>query len=359
MDLGLFTMPLHPPGSNLTETLKSDLDQIIRLDELGYSEAWIGEHYTAEWENIPSPELFIAQAIPLTKQIRLGTGVTCMPNHNPFVLANRIAQLDHMAEGRFNWGIGTGSFPGDMRVFGYWGDNPTVNNSQYTRAALDTILQLWEDPKPGVYESEWWKFTIPEVEEDIGLRAHIRPYQQPHPPIALAGISPRSSTLKMAASRGWIPMSINLIPPVLLKTHWEAIEEGARESGRSAESGAWRVAREIFVAETSAAARKQVLDGVIARDFNEYFLRLLPKVGMLGLMKNDPDMADSDVTIEYLIDNVFIVGSVDEVAQKLNDLRGDIGEFGTLLAMGHEWEPHGPWLESMSLLKNEVLPKIS
>ena len=111
--------------------------------------------------------------------------------------------------------------------------------------------------------------------------------------------------------------------------------------------------------KTSAAARKQVLDGVIARDFNEYFLRLLPKVGMLGLMKNDPDMADSDVTIEYLIDNVFIVGSVDEVAQKLNDLRGDIGEFGTLLAMGHEWEPHGPWLESMSLLKNEVLPKIS
>ena len=154
-------------------------------------------------------------------------------------------------------------------------------------------------------------------------------------------------------------MSINLIPPVLLKTHWEAIEEGARESGRSAESGAWRVAREIFVAETSAAARKQVLDGVIARDFKEYFLRLLPKVGMLGLMKNDPDMADSDVTIEYLIDNVFIVGSVDEVAQKLNDLRGEIGAFGTLLAMGHEWEPHGPWLESMSLLKNEVVPKIS
>ncbi len=56
MDLGFFTMPLHPPGSNLTETLKSDLDQIIKLDELGYTEAWIGEHFTAEWENIPSPE---------------------------------------------------------------------------------------------------------------------------------------------------------------------------------------------------------------------------------------------------------------------------------------------------------------
>ena len=80
---------------------------------------------------------------------------------------------------------------------------------------------------------------------------------------------------------------------------------------------------------------------------------------MLPLLKNDPDMPDSDVTIEYLVDNVFIVGSVDEVAQKLNDLRGEIGPFGTLLAMGHEWEPYEAWYESMALLKNEVLPKVA
>ena len=350
---------LAPAGSNLTETLKSDLDQIVKLDELGYSEAWIGEHFTSEWENIPSPELFIAQAIPVTKRIRLGTGVSCMPNHHPFVLASRIAQLDHMAEGRFNWGVGTGAFPGDMQVFGYWGDSPPINSQSYTRAALDTILQLWTDPRPGVYESEGWRFTIPETDDEIGLRAHIRPYQQPHPPIGVAGVSPRSSTLKMAAVRGWIPMSINLIPPVLLKTHWDAIDEGARESGRTPNRGEWRVAREILVAETGAEARRLAREGIIARDFKQYFLRLLPKVGMLALMKNDPDMADSDVTIDYLIDNVFIVGSVDEVAQKLNDLRGEIGEFGTLLAMGHEWDPYDAWYGSMSLLKNEVLPKVA
>ena len=359
MEAGLFTMPLHPPGANLTETLKSDLDQIVKLDELGYSEAWIGEHFTAVWENIPSPELLIAQAIPLTKRIRLGTGVSCMPNHNPFVLANRIAQLDHMAEGRFNWGVGTGSFPGDMEVFGYWGDDAAIDNRTYTRAALDTILRLWTDPRPGVYESEGFRFTIPEPQDDVGLRAHVRPYQQPHPPIGVAGVSPRSSTLKMAAHRGWIPMSINLVPPVQLKTHWDAIEEGAREAGREPDCGAWRVAREVFVAESGAEARRHAREGILARDFKGYFFRLLPKVGMMGLLKNDPDMSDSDVTIDYLIDNVFIVGSVDEVAQQLNELRGEIGAFGTLLAMGHEWDPYDAWFESMSLLKNEVLPKVS
>ena len=154
-------------------------------------------------------------------------------------------------------------------------------------------------------------------------------------------------------------MSINLIPPTLLKTHWDAIRAGALEAGREADLSTWRVAREIFVAETSAKARNHALNGVMARDFQDYFLRLLPKVGMLQLLKNDPNMADSDVTMEYLVDNLFIVGNVDEVAQKLNDLREEVGQFGTLLAMGHEWEPKGAWHQSFSLLKNEVLPKLS
>ena len=82
MEVGYFTMPLHPPGSNLTETLEDDLEQIVVLEKLGYKEAWIGEHFTAKWENIPAPDIFIAHALALTDRIILGTGVTCMPNHN-------------------------------------------------------------------------------------------------------------------------------------------------------------------------------------------------------------------------------------------------------------------------------------
>jgi limonene 1,2-monooxygenase len=101
MRYGYFMMPLHPPGSDPSQTLEMDLKQIERLDELGFDEAWIGEHFTAEWENIPAPDVFIAAALQRTKRIKLGTGVACLPNHNPFMLAHRIAQLDHMARGRF------------------------------------------------------------------------------------------------------------------------------------------------------------------------------------------------------------------------------------------------------------------
>ena len=119
MELGYFTMPLHPPGSNLTLTLEHDLQQIITLDKLGYREAWIGEHFTAQWENIPAPDLFIAQALGLTDNIILGTGVTCLPNHDPFMLAHRIAAARSHGKGDgFHWGVGSGGFVGGLR--GLW-----------------------------------------------------------------------------------------------------------------------------------------------------------------------------------------------------------------------------------------------
>jgi len=357
MDLGFFMMPLHPPGSNIANTLEADLEQLVYLDKLGFSEAWIGEHYTAEWENIPAPDLLIAQALGITSQIRLGTGVTCMTNHNPISIAQRIAQLDKMSKGRLMWGVGSGGFPGDLNVFGF--DPKTGDNREMTRQAVELVLKLWDDPVPGRYRSKWWDFTIPEPEEDIALRVHLKPYQDPHPPIGVAGVSPKSETLTMAGERGWLPMSINFVPVEMLQSHWTAVSDGAEKAGKTADRTNWRVAREVVVAETTAEARRQALEGTLARDMEGYFLKLLPRSKMLGLLKTDPDMPDSDVTVEYLVDNIFIVGTPEEVTEKLSDLNERTGGFGTLMAMGHEWEPMGFWENSMGLLKSEVMPNLA
>jgi alkanesulfonate monooxygenase SsuD/methylene tetrahydromethanopterin reductase-like flavin-dependent oxidoreductase (luciferase family) len=357
MEVGYFTMPLHPPGSNITQTLADDLEQIVTLDELGYREAWIGEHFTFAWENIPVPDLFIAQALGMTKNIILGTGVHCMPNHNPMMLAHRVAQLDHMARGRFYWGIGSSSTPGDYEMFGF---DPEVSDRRaYTRDALEIILQIWEDPKPGLYESKHWRFRIPEPVDEVGLAFHLKPYTKPHPPIAIAGVSPRSETLIQAGERGWIPMSINLVPSEIIKTHWDAVEEGARNAGRTADRSIWRIAREVYIAETTEQARKEALEGTMGRDFQDYWLRLMPWSKTLDRMKLDPDMPDSDVTPEYLMDALWIVGSPDDVADQLRQLYEEVGGFGVLLAMGHEWQPKDRWVNSMTLLAKEVMPRLA
>ena len=356
MDLGYFTMPLHPPGSDLTQTLEDDLNQIETLDGLGYAEAWIGEHFTAAWENIPAPDLFIASALARTPNIKLGTGVTCMPNHTPFILAHRIAQLDHMAKGRFQWGVGSGGFPGDLEVSGF--DPAGSDHRLMTRDALELVLKIWEDPQPGVYEHEHWKFTIPEPVDDFGLRLHITPYQKPHPPIAVAGVSPNSDTLVLAGERGWIPMSMNILPARIVKSHWDAVEKGARSARRMPDRSTWRIAREIYVAETTAQARKEALEGVLSRDFEQYFLPLLTRMKALDLVKVDPDIPDSDVTPEYLADHVWVVGSPADVTEKLQRLYDDVGGFGVLLAMGHEWQPETQWIQSMTMLATEVVPRL-
>ena len=143
MQLGYFTMPLHPPGANPADTLAHDLAELEALDRLGFREAWIGEHITSEWENIPAPDLLIAQALARTSQMRLATGVSCLPNHDPMMLAQRIAQLDHMARGRLNWGIGSGGFPGDIEMTGY--KENVAGQRQVTRDVLDAVLDLWSD----------------------------------------------------------------------------------------------------------------------------------------------------------------------------------------------------------------------
>jgi len=173
MQLGYFTMPLHPPGADLAESMEMDLAQIVALEALGYREAWVGEHFTSEWENIPCPDLFIAQALAHTRRIVLGTGVNCLPNHHPLLLSQRIAQLDQMARGRFAWGIGSGGFLGDFQLLDL--DPQALAQRALTREVLDEILFLWDDPAPGVREHPRWRYRVPEYDAEIGIRLHARP----------------------------------------------------------------------------------------------------------------------------------------------------------------------------------------
>jgi len=358
MRLGYFAMPLHPPGADPAQTLDDDLDQLATLDRLGYEEAWIGEHFTAQWENIPCPDLFIARALGVTKTMTLATGVSCLPNHDPLMLAQRIAQLDQMARGRFYWGVGSGGFPGDFELFEV--DGKSGQQRGITREVLDTVIALWTDPKPGVYASrdKHWRFRIPEPQDDIGLRLHLRPYQRPHPPIGVAGVSANSETLVLAGERGYIPMSINFVPPRILKTHWEAVATGAARAGRVADRATWRIARDVYVADTDVQARREALNGPLARDYRDYFLRLLPKLRGFDMLKVDPAMPDARVTLEYLCDNIWIVGSPETVAAKVVALDEAVGGFGTLLVIAHEWQPRTAWERSMTLLKEQVLPRL-
>ncbi len=356
MKAGYFTMPLHPPGADTAASLEMDLAQVIALEQLGFTEAWIGEHISSEWENIPAPDLFIAQALARTSKIVFGTGVNCLPNHSPLMLAQRIAQLDQMARGRFYWGIGSGGFPGDFEVLDL--DPASLAQRGITREVLDEILYLWGDPAPGLRDHARWRYRVPKRDSEIGIRLHMKPYQKPHPPIGVAGIGPKSDMLTLAGERGWIPMSINVVTTPVLQMHWKTYTEAAARVNRPVDRATWRICRDVYVGDTPEQARRDVIDGVLGRDWREYFLPILRRTNTMMGPKIDPAMPDDAVTPEYLAENLWIVGDVAEVTAKLRKLYDDVGGFGTLLVIGHEWVPGDRWHRSMTRLAREVLPAL-
>ena len=171
MEIGYFTMPSHPPECGLKEGHDWDLQVLRWLDELGYQEAWIGEHHTAPWEPHPAPDLLLAQALLQTKNIRLGPGGFLLPYHHPAELANRVAMLDHLSEGRLNFGVAASGLPSDWAMFNV--DGMSGQNRDMTREALDIILKMWTEDAPLTHKGKFWTVTKP----DTDVRLPQTPYQ--------------------------------------------------------------------------------------------------------------------------------------------------------------------------------------
>ena len=123
MRLGMFMMPVHPPDRTFWSTLEEDSEKSVLADRLGFDELWLGEHFSATTEPIPSPLMFFAGLLERTQTIAFGTAVINLPNHHPAIVAAEAAQFDHMSKGRFMLGVGPGGLVSDFELFG----NPDVH----------------------------------------------------------------------------------------------------------------------------------------------------------------------------------------------------------------------------------------
>ena len=173
MRFGTFMAPFHPVGQNPTLAIERDLDTIVHLDQLGFAEAWVGEHHSAGYEIIASPEVFLAVAAERTKHIKLGTGVSSLPYHHPLMLADRMVLLDHLTRGRIMLGVGPGQLTSDAGMMGI----PSDQQRPRMEEALDVMMRLLRG-ETVTYECEW--FTVHEA------RLQMRPYSDPCFDIAVA-----------------------------------------------------------------------------------------------------------------------------------------------------------------------------
>lgn len=349
---GMFIMPFHPPTKPVAQCYDEDLELIIRAEELGFSEFWIGEHHTMKYENIVSPELMIARALGETNSLRMGPAPVCLQQHHPAQVAGRLAMLDQLSKGRINVCFGPGSVTADQELYGV----DPKNGGEMTQEAIDMILKLWTSEPPYELPGKFWNISLKRtVDEETGIGFMPKPYQKPHPPIVVPAMSRNSYSMKFAGQRGFAPFAHCLVTGNIVADMFRTYEAAALEAGRQPDRSHYRVARSIFLADTTAEARRRAKENSLGTCF-EYIGRLFDKGLGRKMYKRDLDMPDSDCNLDFLMNEQIIAGDVDEVLRRLLELVDETGPFGTLVLMGYDWDDKQSWLRSMELFARELMP---
>ena len=357
MELGFFTMPIHPLGKDWRKSLAEDREAFLLADELGYTEAYVGEHVTDKAEQITSCTMFLASLASAVKNIRLGTGTVNLPNAHPANVAAQVAMLDHLLDGKFNFGISPGGLASDAEAFG----NLDEDRGAMFLECIDTVLKIWDSEAPYSIKGDYWTVTTERTQiPEIGQGTMPKPLQRPHPPIVVRVVAPFSNGVTEAAARGWDPISANFLMPQWVASHWLKYVEGCERVGRNADPANWRVAKSVFVADDLDVARNYATnpDSPYVFYYKQLFTKLV-KHGRINLFKDHKDQPDEEVTLEKVCDKLIIWGTPDKVTDELLAFREVTGDFGTLLTAGKDWADPDLARRSMVLMAEKVKPAVN
>jgi len=335
MRFGIFLAPFHPNNENPTLAIDRDMALVQHLDTLDYDEAWIGEHHSGGFEIISSPEIFCAAAAQVTKHIKVGSGVISLPYHNPFMIANRVTQLDHMTRGRFMFGFGPGALAGDAYRMGV----DPEQSRRMMHEAIDVIMPLLRGEMVNA-ETDWFKMQ--------DARLQLPAYTEGGPEVAVA--SSRSPTGALAAGRhGTGMLSIGGTSDAALEAHsknWATCEETAAQNGQTVSRDNWRMVTLMHVAETRQKAPDNVAFGL--KQWTKYF----SDVATFPIIP--PGVDDP---MEYLIESKSaMIGTPDYACEFIDHLMKGTGGFGALMQLAHNWADWEQTKRSYELIARYVAP---
>ena len=359
MRLGFFTMPLHPRQRDPAVTLQEDRAAIILADRLGFHDAFVGEHLTDPEENVTNSFIFLATLIAETKSIKLASGTSNLSHSHPVLVAAHAAMFDHLAKGRFIFGVSPGALSSDAEALGILGED----RNRLFAEAIDVILAIWErDPPYDIdFPGNRFKVTTGTTQvPNVGRGTMYKPYQKPRPEIVGTVVAPHSKGVIAMGERDFHPLSANFLLPHWLPSHWANYQEGKRKAGAVAKPEDWRVARTIFVADDQKTAERYGREDPNS-PYRYYWDKLranMMRARRHVIFKKHEAEDDSAVTIERLLDELVICGTPDKVADQIMALREQAGPFGEIVYAGMDWVDERLARRSMELMAEQVMPRI-
>ena len=337
---GIFMAPFHDVRGNPPTALQRDLDLIAYLDQLGYDEAWIGEHHSCGTEIIGDPFIFASAALQATRNIRLGTGVCSVPYHNPLWIAERVLLLDNMFRGRFMFGAGPGALPTDAHMIG-------IEPSEQRRMlgeGMDAIMHLLTSDEPLTMKTDWFELN--------DAKCQIAPWSRPAPDCAVAAIASPSGP-RLAGKHGIGLLSIGATLQAgadVLGMHWDVAEQLAAENDRTADRADWRLVGVMHCAETREQAIEEVKYGIE------------PWFDYLQQTAAAPQFHPEGDTLEDRINwanesGIGAIGTPDDVINQIETLwKQSNGGFGAYLMMAHDFANPQATKRSYELVAQYVMP---
>jgi alkanesulfonate monooxygenase SsuD/methylene tetrahydromethanopterin reductase-like flavin-dependent oxidoreductase (luciferase family) len=225
---------------------------------------------------------------------------------------------------------------------------------------VEAILRFWSEGENYNYTGEFLDISLTKnIVSELGIGKFIKPYQNPHPEIAISLKNPNSMTATLAGEKGWIPISGNFVDAKDIATHWPTYKKGANKAGKKVTSEKWRVGRSVLVTHNSSEAEEIINDpnGV----FSHYFL-YLNTVGKLasGVLAKDIKLKDELPAAIEKAKDLIIIGDEKKVTEKLIHFIDTVGPFGTLLLTGHDMTNKNKlWEKSFTTISDSIKPILS
>jgi alkanesulfonate monooxygenase SsuD/methylene tetrahydromethanopterin reductase-like flavin-dependent oxidoreductase (luciferase family) len=360
MKLGLFMMPLHPLHRDPAQTLQEDRETVILADRLGYHDAFVGEHLTDKAENVTNSFIFLASLIHATKTIKLATGTSNLSQSHPVLIAAHAAMFDHLAQGRFIFGVSPGALLSDAEALGMINED----RNKIFAEAIDAILAIWERDPPYEIDLPGNRFKVTTAKTfvgEIGKGVMYKPFQKPRPEIVGTVVAPFSKGVIAMGERDFHPLSANFLLPHWLPSHWTNYAEGKRKAGKVADPGDWRIARTIFVADDEKTAERYGKSDANS-PYRFYWRQLRIKLTIPKrhiVFKTHEGQDDAELTDDYVVDRLVLSGTVNKVVDQILAFREQAGDFGELVYAGMDWVDPRLARRSMELMATEVMPRVN
>ena len=347
MHFGIF-LEERRRGASEAQAFREAVELVDAAEAWGLDGVWLGEIHFNPARSVQSAPIALASFVAArTRRVRVGTAVQILPLGNPLRIAEEVATVDHLSEGRFDFGIGRSGSPRAYDALGV----PFAESQARFQEALEVILEAWKG-EPFSYAGKFYRFENATVSP--------RPYQLPHPPLRMAANSAETFSF---VGRAGLPLFVGLrdldVPE--LRVHLEAYRTAWRDAGHAGQ-GDVCLRIPIYAGTTEKEAREEPYENIT------YFFRRHAELTRSGLGRADTGPAErrrarveqlDQLSYEEILETRVAFGTAAALVDRLARLREELGLTGIvaelnpggLLSMDH-------MRRTLRILTREVIPSL-